>query len=180
MKELTTDCLLLPNKTLFVLNDPIGKESFDEIAYDAWIQREEKLTARLKTVKVLMQYRKYILSDVRITGILRDKSCLEDTNDYILKMNYDEKQTIFDRHSKINIFSKEELAGIIKIDAYFPLLCKLYFSDVKYQNDELRFINVPVVVLEEEIRNFRKSSKYCALVLVLFDNILCVNNLIQD
>lgn len=84
-------------------------------------------------------------------------------------------------HSETNTFSKEELAVIMKTDAYFPLLCKLYYSNVKYQNDGWRFFKEPV--LEEEIRSFRTSSKekYCALVvLVLLNNVLCVNDLFRD
>lgn len=183
MKELINDCLLIQNKTLFVLNDPIGKESVDEIAYDAWRQHEEKFKTLLKKVKVLMSCRKYILGDTKIRGILTDKSFIVDINNDLLKLNYDEKQTILNSHSNKNKFSKEELAAIIDLDAYFPLLCKLYFGHVSYQNDGLKFFKEPVAVLEEEIRTFRKSSKekYCALVLlVLFNNVLCVNDLLQD
>lgn len=98
-------------------------------------------------------------------------------------MDNDEKQTILRKYSNVNSFSKEELAAILKSDLYFPLLCKLYFNNVRHQNDAVRFFKEPVVVLEEEIRNFRTSSKkkYCALVLlVLFHNVLCVNDLLQD
>lgn len=48
VRELINDSLPITNKTLCVLNDPIGKESVDEIAYDAWIQHEEKIVALLK------------------------------------------------------------------------------------------------------------------------------------
>lgn len=45
VRELINDCVLIQSKTLFVLNDPIGKEAFDEISHDAWRQNEEKLKA---------------------------------------------------------------------------------------------------------------------------------------
>uniref|UniRef100_K1QTQ8 Ankyrin-1 n=1 Tax=Magallana gigas TaxID=29159 RepID=K1QTQ8_MAGGI len=183
VRELINYCLLIQIKTLFVLNDPIGKESFDEISHDAWRQNEEKLKALLKKVKVLMSCRKYILSDARIAGIFTNKSYIVDIDNNILKLNDDEKETIFKKHSFVNKFSKEEFAAIVKIDAYFPLLCKLYFSNATYQNDGLKFFKMPAVVLEEEIRNFRKASKekYCALVLlVLFNNALCVNDFLQE
>lgn len=48
VKELINDSLLIQSKTLFVLNDPIGKESIDEVAYYEWRQHEEKLKALLK------------------------------------------------------------------------------------------------------------------------------------
>lgn len=34
------------NKTLFILNDPIGKESFDEIAYSSWEKHSEHIELR--------------------------------------------------------------------------------------------------------------------------------------
>lgn len=166
-----------------MLNDPIGKESIDEVAYNAWRQHEEQLKALLKKIKVLMSCKKYILSDAKLRGILSDKSYIVDINNDLLKLNYDDKQRILNKHSKHKNFLKEELEAIMEIDAYFPLLCKLYFSNVKYQNDGLRFFKEPVGVLEEEIRSFRMSSteKYCALVLlVLFNNVLCVKNVFMD
>uniref|UniRef100_A0A8W8ML17 Novel STAND NTPase 3 domain-containing protein n=1 Tax=Magallana gigas TaxID=29159 RepID=A0A8W8ML17_MAGGI len=182
VSELIKDSLSISNKTLFVLNDPIGKETVDDISHDAWRQNEEKIKGLLKKVKVLMSCRKYILSDARIAGVFANKSYIVDINNSLLKLNDDEKETMFKKHSFVNKFSKEEFAAIMKIDAYFPLLCKLYFSNATYQNDGLKFFKKPDVVLEEEIRNFRKASKekYCALVLlVLFNNALCVNDLLQ-
>lgn len=68
---------------------------------------------------------------------------------------------------------------IVQTEAYFPLLCKLYFSNINKEIETLRFFKAPVEVLGKEIRNFRISNKekYCALVLVLFNDDLCVEDI---
>lgn len=63
----------LDGRTLFVLSDPIGKHSFDEIEYNFWRRYEENLKACLKKDKLLMSCRKYILSDGKVKGLLKEK-----------------------------------------------------------------------------------------------------------
>lgn len=79
-----------------------------------------------------MLCRKYIISDVRIVGIFINKLYIVDINDNLLKLNDDEKEIIFKKYLFFNIFFKEEFVVIMKIDVYFLLLCKLYFSNVIY------------------------------------------------
>lgn len=79
-----------------------------------------------------MLCRKYIISDVRIVGIFINKLYIVDINNNLLKLNDDEKKIIFKKYLFFNIFFKEEFVVIMKIDVYFLLLCKLYFSNVIY------------------------------------------------
>lgn len=173
--------LVLQDKTMFVLNDPIGKRFLDEIAYSSWEKNEEWLNVCLNKVKLLMSCRKYILSDVRVRGIFKDKSKIVDINDAELKLTNDEKERLWNIHSRNKILSKEEYDEIFKTEEYFPLLCKLYFENRMHQRDGLfTFFGEPVKVVEEEIRSFRISckEKYCALVLlVLLNNNLIVTDL---
>lgn len=63
---------------------------------------------------------------------------------------------------------------------YFPLLCKLFFSDTEKQKDGVKIFIEPIKKIREEIRAFRYEckEKYCALILiVLFNNKLCVGDL---
>lgn len=169
--------LVLQDKTMFVLNDPIGKMSLDDIAYNSWEKHEETLKVCLNKVKLLISCRKYILSDVRVRGIFKNKSNIVDINDVDLKLTNDEKQRLWNIHSKNKILSKEEYDEIFKTEEYFPLLCKLYFENEMHEHDGLfKFFGEPVKVVEEEIRSFRESckKKYCALVLLALSN----NNLI--
>lgn len=78
---------------------------------------------------------------------------------------------------------EEECVEILKIERYFPLLCKLYSSKIKFQNIGLRFFKNPVTDLEKEINEYRqnKIEKYCALfLLVLFNNDLTVSSLLGN
>lgn len=173
----------LCNETLLVFNDPIGKDTFDDLEFNEWVKNEEGLRACLKNVKLLLTCRKYILSDDRVKGLLKEKAYNVDINDEQLKLNNHEKQNIWNSYSSNKKLSKEELTELIQVEAYFPLLCKLYFTNDRHQREGLRFFKEPFAVLEKELRTFRKSyiDKYCALVLlVLFDNVLYVKEIKRD
>ncbi|XP_065925460.1 uncharacterized protein [Magallana gigas] len=171
------------SRLLFVFNDPIGNESFDEIAYNSWKEHDERLKAFLKNSKMLLSSRKYILLDDRVKGMLNDKSCSIDLSDDKHKLNNEEKKNILRSYSSNSGLLKDDINGILMTEEYFPLLCKLYFSDKNNQTIGPRFFKEPFNVCQEQIRNFRKDCKenYCALVLlVLCNNQLCVEDIHKD
>ncbi|XP_065935402.1 uncharacterized protein [Magallana gigas] len=177
------DAYLLQSKILFILNDPIGKESFDEMAYSSWRKHEDPLNACLKKVKLLLSCRKYILNNNRVKGVFKEKLNIVDISNGEFQLNDNEKMLIWNCHSSNKKLSEDEFAEIFRIEAYFPLLCKLYFSNEENLKIGLRFFKEPVAVFEEEIRDFRElhKEKYCALVLlVFFNNALCVSDLLEN
>lgn len=175
--------LFLENKTIFILEDPIGKEALDEIAISSWRIHEEQLKICLKKVKLLVCCRKNVLSNYREKGLLKDKSNVVDINSDQLKLNSQEKISIWNSHaSNKGCLHFEILQGLSQIDAYFPLLCKLFFTNEKYQEMGLRFFKEVDAVFVEEIRSLQKTckEKYCALVLlVLYNNVICVSDLLE-
>ncbi|XP_065925466.1 uncharacterized protein [Magallana gigas] len=86
---------VLQSRILFVFNDPIGNESFDEIAYNSWNEHNERLKACLKSNKMLLSSRKYILLDDRVRGMLKDTLCIIDLSDDKHKLNNGEKEKHF-------------------------------------------------------------------------------------
>lgn len=82
----------LPGNTIFVLNDPIGVDSFDEIAYNSWKENEKNLEAYLRKVKLLVSGRKYIMSDQRVKGLLKNNLCIVDLTIGKLKLDKDDKK----------------------------------------------------------------------------------------
>lgn len=162
----------LVNKTFFVLNDPFGKEAFDEPLYRSWSKIEDALKSCLKTVKLLMSCRKYVLTDDRVKGLFSDTPYIVDVSNDHCKLTEDEKRRILNSHTFNLNLSEKECAEIVKVDTYFPLLCKLYATKKTYQNEKVRFFKKPVKVFQEEIRDFkvRDKEKYCALVLLVFFN----------
>lgn len=165
---------VLQNKTIFVLNDPIGQSVLDEKAYGSWEKHEETLIVCLNKIKLLISCRKYILVDEKVKGLLSKKSNIIDINDDKYKLHNDEKRKIFNIHACDKKISEEEFVELFEIEEYFPLLCKLYFSKDRKQSDDLLiFFKEPIRIVEEEIRSFKISSKekYCALVLITLLNI---------
>lgn len=127
------------DRTIFVLSDPIGKDSFDEIEYNLWRRYEEFIKACLKNVKLLMSCKKYIFSDGRIKGLLKDKSHVVDLSNETFKLSIEEKENIWITHDVDKTVSKKELKQILKTETYFPLLCKLYFSKKIYKNRKRKY-----------------------------------------
>lgn len=170
------------SKTLFVLDDPIGTESYDEILYRAWKTNEEHLKACLKKFRVLLSCRKCVQMDKRVKGLFKNESNIVDIDADDCKLRDDEKLKIWNKYKSDNI-SYKYLTEIMKIDAYFPLLCKLFFSNKENKKKGLQFFKEPVEIYKAEIEDFKTSSKekYCALVLlVLFSNELCVSELLDE
>lgn len=172
------------NEILFILNDPFGKRFFDEIAYNSWEAHEETLKVCLNKCKLLLSCRKYILSKDRVKGVLIEESNIVDIDEDELKLNNDEKQRIWNIYAHGRTLSNAEFAEILKTNEYFPLLCKLYFTYERMQNNSvLKYFKEPIKVIEEEIRNFRQSckEKYCALVLLtLLNNALNLNEILEN
>lgn len=175
---------ILPKKTLFVINDPIGKESFDEMAFASWKKYDSHLRACLKNIKMLLSCRKWVQCDIRANGFFDDNSNIIDIDSGKCILSDDEKRQILNKYKTNNYdFSETDLEEVLKTKTYFPLLCKLFFSDTDKQKDGLNFFIEPVEKIKEEIRAFKYEckEKYCALILiVLFNNALCVGDLRND
>ncbi|XP_065928868.1 uncharacterized protein [Magallana gigas] len=167
--------------TLFVFNDPLGKESLDELLYNKWQRYEEALPSYLKRAKLLMSCRKFIFSDKRVKGLVPDVSNVVDINSGQYKLNEGEKRSILKSYKIDEKLSEDECDEIVKIEEYFPLLCKLYSRNNESNMKEgLTFFKEPDKVLAEEIRGLRNTTKekYCALILlILFNNDLRINDI---
>nr|XP_034330634.1 uncharacterized protein LOC105344498 isoform X7 [Crassostrea gigas] len=171
------------NKTICVFNDPLGKESFDEILNNSWQRYEEEITTYLKTAKLFMSCRNYITSESRITRYLVQHSDIVDINNDQHKLSKQEKIQILNIYMSSLNLSKEECNRIVKTERYFPLLCKLYSEKKEYLGNIFKFFEEPVTVLEGEISYFKNKNKekYLALVLlVLFNNKICIGNLLEN
>lgn len=152
---------MLKKKLLLVFNDPVGKESFDEMLFKSWRNYEDMLSYYLKSdeCKLLMSCRKYVLSDICVEGLLKDKSYNLNISSNKNRLNEVEKRNILHKHTSEMKLSKEQCDEIIKSEDYFPLLCKLFSSIAEYKNEGVRFFREPIAVLKEEIKAFKKKDK---------------------
>lgn len=86
---------------------------------------------------------------------MKDKSETVDISNNQFELSTEEKENIWKRHAFDEYVSKKELMEIVQTEAYFPLLCKLYFSNVNKEIEVLRFFKAPVEVLGEEISEYQ-------------------------
>nr|XP_022289409.1 ankyrin repeat and KH domain-containing protein mask-like isoform X2 [Crassostrea virginica] len=167
---------------LFVLNDPIGKESFDEALYSSWKNCEEALQCFETNVKVLITCRKSLLENAKIQGIFKTRwnVIIIDDNEY--RLNTDEKRQMLKINNPNQAFSEKDMIEILKIETFFPLLCKLSANDAKFSKGISAFFRNLDEVLQKEIRNLSFSNKeaYCGLVcLVLLNDKLSSQDLVE-
>ena len=165
-------------KTLFVLNDPIGKDSFDDIEYQNWKKFEKTIFRFLKKVKVFLSCRKDIFSQMGNSRLFKDSStvCI-DENEF--KLSHFEKRQMFFKYTENEKCNERTFSEIMEIEMYFPLLCTLYANLIQKGNT-LRLFMEPVHFFESELEKYRQNDKelYCALVcLVFFNNRLCLDDL---
>lgn len=146
-------------KILFVFNDPLGKESLDDILYNKWERYEEALPYFLKRAKLLISCRKFVLSDKNVKGLITDASNIIDINTDCCKLTENEKENILKIYKIDEAFSKEDCAEIVQIEEYFPLLCKLYSRKSNSEIEGLDFFKKPEKVLADEIRGLRRKKK---------------------
>eukprot|EP00105_Crassostrea_gigas_P032335 XP_011455301.2 PREDICTED: uncharacterized protein LOC105347792 [Crassostrea gigas] len=170
-------------RIICVFNNPLGKESFDEILNESWQRNEEDLKLFLKTAKILMSCRNHIISDSRVARYLVNQSAIVDIDNEKYKLSVDEKRHILTKYKlNMNLFD-DDCNEIVKVERYFPLLCKLYTSKEEFKKESTTFFTEPIKVLEKEIQRFRKyeKRKFCGLaLLVLFNDGLCVNDLLKN
>ena len=93
---------------IFVFNDPIGKESYDEMAFNEWVRYREVIDLLIKRAKLLLTCRRSVLSDIRATGFFyhhledvgidEQKLVKTDINENDHKLSTDEKKNMFKKH----------------------------------------------------------------------------------
>ena len=111
------------NKTIFVLNDPIGKESLCEISYTTWKKYEETLKSFLHNVKLVLTCRTYIIFDSKVKGLFQDRSNIVVVDDNENKLNEMEKRKMLKQYTISKDISEEDTLKILrnKNDMYFPV-----------------------------------------------------------
>nr|XP_022300113.1 uncharacterized protein LOC111108482 isoform X2 [Crassostrea virginica] len=172
----------IKNKTMFVLNDPIGKEALSEVLYTEWKKYEQTLTRFLTSVKIVLTCRKCIVFDKRVKGLFENRSNIVVIDDHQNKLSESEKRQILQNYTNCKGNSDETTTKILQVEAYFPLLCKLSVSSGKHSIGNTCFFTEPIKFFRREIEIYRESDilKYCGLVcLVLFNNNLCKEDLIK-
>ena len=182
IKEAYTSENYIKNKTMFVFNDPIGKESLSEVLYTEWKKYEHTLTRFLKSVKIVLSCRRCIVFDTRVKGLFEELSNIVVIDDIQNKLTDSEKIQILKNFTDFKGISEETTKEILKVETYFPLLCKLFASNWKHTTDPLRFFTEPTEFIQKEIKIYKESDrvKYCGLVcLILFSNNLGTEDLIK-
>ncbi|XP_078310475.1 uncharacterized protein LOC144618392 [Crassostrea virginica] len=173
----------MKDKTIFVFNDPIGKEAIDEILHNAWERYRETVNLLIKPIKLFLSCRTSVILDQRAEEFLKEKRKIIDIDESDIKLNKEEKILMLEKHFFEDKPTQEEIDKILETDMYFPLLCKMYSSYSKKGKNKVTFFKEPVTVLSKEIKSYKNKNKdrYCALVcLVLFNDKVCLNDLMEN
>ncbi|XP_062585884.1 uncharacterized protein LOC134247557 [Saccostrea cucullata] len=184
VKEIKKICSSkVSDRILFVFNDPLGKESLDEILYHSWKSLEKTLEICLKKNKLLISCRRCVFYDKRVKGNLLDESTAIEIDNKTNGLTVKEKKAIFNKYSQDLDLSKDVVSEIIKTEAYFPLLCKLFSREANYKEKGVNFFKHPYRFIKKEIEVWKKTDKkkFCSLILlVAFKNKLKIESILKD
>ncbi|XP_062579496.1 uncharacterized protein LOC134241474 [Saccostrea cucullata] len=161
VEEIKTICSNGVSETrfLFVFNDPLGKESLDEISYHSWKSFEEMLEMCLKRNKLLISCRRCVFYDKRVKGILVDESTAVEIDNEENGLTVEEKRAIFYQYSQNMKLTQNIETEILKTDAYFPLLCKLFSREANYKEKGVDFFKNPYKFIKREIEIWKKNRQ---------------------
>ncbi|XP_062567640.1 ankyrin repeat domain-containing protein 17-like [Saccostrea cucullata] len=185
VEEIKTICSNGVSETrfLFVFNDPLGKESLDEISYHSWKSFEEMLEMCLKRNKLLISCRRCVFYDKRVKGILVDESTAVEIDNEENGLTVEEKRAIFYQYSQNMKLTQNIETEILKTDAYFPLLCKLFSREANYKEKGVDFFKNPYKFIKREIEIWKKTDKkkFCSLMLIVaFKNNLKIDTIVRS
>ncbi|XP_052704712.1 uncharacterized protein LOC128180618 [Crassostrea angulata] len=133
------------NRTMCVLNDPFGRESFDELLNNSWQTYEEELRLYLEKAKLMISCRNHIISDTRLTRYLANQSHIVDIDDKKNKLSFDEKRQILTKYTFGMNLPNKDWDKIFGVEKYFPLLCKLYSFQEDNKNTGIGPLNIACV-----------------------------------
>lgn len=163
-------------RTLYIINDPFGKNAFKKKEWEFWRDNEEAIESSLtkSCSKMLMSCQKYIFLDIRIQSRFKDCPYVVDITEVECKLTNDEKRQLIRKYT-INVEFATDCAREVEIEAYFPRLCKLYSK----KGDLNPFLK-PEEVLNSELKCLREENRelFCALiVLAISDDNFCMEHL---
>ena len=173
----------MKDKTIFVFNDPIGKESLDEILFNEWERYRDTVNLLIKHIKLFLSSRTSVICDQRAEEFLKEKRKIINIDESDIKLNKEEKILMIEKHLSTDKPTQEEIGQILETDMYFPLLCKMYSNYSKQGKNKVTFFREPVTILAKEIKTYKNKNKdrYCALVcLVLFNDKVCLKDLMEN
>lgn len=161
---------------VFIFDDPFGLASFDsKKAEDVQsLSADIYENFPLGESKIIFTSRKNVIesSDSFLT---EDKSVVHkniiDLNTDDLKLTIDEKQQMFENHTKHLDSPAFDQANILKRDqSNFPLLCKMYGCNVSFQKKGHTFFDDPFSAIIHNIKEFKSkmAPEYIALLLCAF------------
>ena len=107
IKKAYTSGRFKQNKTIFVLNDPIGKESLSEILHTKWKKYEETFKTFLQHVKIVLTCRTSIIFDTRVKGLLKERSHIVVVDDDKNKLSHSEKKTMLKKYTTSEDITEE-------------------------------------------------------------------------
>jgi hypothetical protein len=171
------DILLYGNfdrKQVFVLDDVLGIYSVDMTIYNSIISHMSSIFKAIgEESNLLFTCRKtaYVEAKRQNSFVTENVVDLQSVDN---ELNESEKINILTQHCKytdveIKLFEKMSFASA---RVMFPSLCKLFSSDIKYQELGARFFNKPHECLIEEVAKLQliNTIQYAALALCLVNN----------
>ncbi|XP_062591784.1 uncharacterized protein LOC134253284 [Saccostrea cucullata] len=163
------------SKQLFVLDDPIGRETISQNCIEDWVELENTLEmfAGKDNFRVLITCRKQILKELNVESLLLANVVSLDGD---LQLSNKEKEGILKNHITSNCLKDDEIRAIVlKSSKYFPLLCSIFGGHKEFQKEGVKFFSEPGVIIAKEVHSYKDADKkkWCAFFLLVSNQGIC-------
>lgn len=166
----------MERKQLFTLDDVFGVFGIERSKYITIEDYKDNILNVLGSKsKILFTCRKTLYKEAsQLESFVLSEKCIVDLEDTNNQLNNQDKTQILNNHclqNGVTLGSMESPNVSSKIALMmYPLLCKLFCSDMTYRSLGTQFFENPSVHILRELNNLQKHKKvhYAALVLCMF------------
>ncbi|XP_071124004.1 uncharacterized protein [Mytilus edulis] len=149
-------------KQVFIIDDFIGKNAFDEAEAVSWDEGPfiYKILSTNDQSKVILTCRKTIWNP-EICERLRLSASTFDLHTENMRLNLLERRTICETYLEKNTLDDK----IIMMYPFLPSLCSIFSSEEAGKVED--FFTFPIQFIEEEINDYKKKSPVCHISLAV-------------
>ncbi|XP_048758447.2 uncharacterized protein LOC125668372 [Ostrea edulis] len=170
-------CGNLGVKQVFVVDDVLGVHGVDVGLYNSWMAKSERIFNLLESgSKLLMTCRSVVLKESKqLDSLVTHLDHVIDLGDEEHQLTDEDKNAMLGIHCRHRQLRQECFENFCLSNSLpmFPLLCRLFSSDEKYQEMGQNFFHLPYRCLFSELNKMREMKKmqYASLVYcVMKDN----------
>ncbi|XP_061170787.1 uncharacterized protein LOC133180263 isoform X2 [Saccostrea echinata] len=169
-------CGKVNTKQVFVMDDVLGVHGLDINLYNNVTAKQDRVFNLLNSgSKLLMSCRSVVFKEaISLNSFITDNDHVVNLSHKDYQLNENDRKSILENHCRYRTVTKEcyENLTLSHPLSMFPLLCRVFSSDPKYQKEGEHFFNQPYECFFSELDKMQriKEIHYAVLVYCVMKN----------